>query len=99
MKKILVSALVLGVVFAGGILTGRQTVKAENKVVVSDVNREGNKVITDYSDGSWSVVNEKEGIYVFQPVDLGDWDYECKDMKELKNIISTYLSMKNEGTF
>lgn len=99
MKKILVSALVLGVVFTGGILTGRQTVKAENKVVVSDVNREGNKVITDYSDGSWSVVNEKEGIYVFQPVDLGDWDYECKDMKELKNIISTYLSMKNEGTF
>lgn len=99
MKKILVSALVLGVVFAGGILTGRQTVVAENKVAVSDVTKEGNKTITEFSDGSWSVVNEKEGVYVFQPVDMGDWDYECKDNKELSKVIDTYLAMKNEGTF
>lgn len=99
MKKILLGALLLTTVFTGGVFMGKQMDKEDGKVAISNITKENNKVITDFTDGSWSVVNEKEGTFVFQPVDMGDWDYNCKDINQLNDVIGTYLNMKNNGEF
>lgn len=48
----------------------------------------------ELSDGSWGIY--KNNKYEFQPVNLGDWSYELKDMEELKKITQTYLMNKNK---
>ena len=39
-------------------------------------------------------INEEENEYSIQFYELGDWDYECKNIKELKNILATYYIQK-----
>lgn len=55
--------------------------------------------LTVLSDGSWAISNEKTNLYIFQPIDLGDWDYQVDNAEQLKNIVDTYISMKNTGEF
>lgn len=47
------------------------------------------------TDGSWILVNEEKGEYIFQPVALGDWDYELDNIEQLKNIVATYIECSN----
>lgn len=42
----------------------------------------------------WFYINEEENEYSIQFYELGDWDYECKNIKELKNILATYYIQK-----
>ena len=56
-------------------------------------------IVVEFTDGSWAICNQKENNYIFQPVDLGDWDYTVDNTQQLENIIKTYLSMKNTGMF
>lgn len=42
----------------------------------------------------WFYINEEKNEYSIQFYELGDWDYECKNIKELKNILATYYIQK-----
>lgn len=53
----------------------------------------------ELSDGSFYIVNTIKGEYIFQPVDLGDWDVHVDNMEQLENIVATYISMKNTGQY
>lgn len=112
MKKRILTGMILGATLLAGAIGGFEVgahFNREIKVEVTQPQKEtvevertlqtGDKQITDYTDGSWSIVNHADGEYIFQPVDLGDWDYTCKDEEELNKVIATYLSMKNTGTF
>lgn len=60
---------------------------------------EDGDIVVEFTDGSWAISNEKTNFHIFQPVDLGDWDYSLDNAQQLENIIKTYLSMKNTGMF
>lgn len=51
------------------------------------------------TDGSYAIYNGQQENYLFQPVNLGDWDYTVDSPQQLENIIKTYISMKNTGKF
>lgn len=48
-----------------------------------------------FTNGSWLLVNDSTMEYIFQPIELGDWDYQANTLDELKKVVSTYLDMKN----
>lgn len=48
----------------------------------------------EFQDGSWFVCNDNE--YVFQPVELGDWNYELENKEQLRDIMATYFIYKYE---
>ena len=60
---------------------------------------EDGDTLTLLSDGSWSICNKKSNLYIFQPVDLGDWDYELDNAEQLEKIVKTYISIKNTGSY
>lgn len=45
-------------------------------------------------DNSWFILDRENQEYIFQPVELGDWDYELNTEKELKKILATYFINK-----
>lgn len=47
-----------------------------------------------FSDDSWFLLDREKGEYIFQPVELGDWDYEVENEIQLKKIIATYFINK-----
>lgn len=53
-----------------------------------------NDKVYEFTDGSWFICNNAENEYVFQPVELGDWDYEVKNKEELSKIMATYFINK-----
>ncbi|MEG1310520.1 MAG: hypothetical protein RSD47_00800 [Romboutsia sp.] len=83
------------------------TVKPNKDIKVKRILRESTKdfklnkgeVVTEYTDGSFTLVNEKSGLYEFQPCELGDWNYKVKNQTELDKIVKTYLSIKNTGEY
>ena len=46
----------------------------------------------EFQDGSWFVYNDSE--YIFQPVELGDWDYELENKEQLRDVMATYFIYK-----
>lgn len=60
---------------------------------------ENGDVVVMLSDESFALMNREKNQYLFLPIDLGDWDYELENETQLENIIKTYLSMKNTGTY
>lgn len=48
----------------------------------------------EFKDGSWFICNDDEKEYIFQAVDLGDWDYNLDSKEDLKKIIATYFINK-----
>lgn len=56
---------------------------------------EDGDIATEYTDGSYTIENEKTNTYIFQPATLGDWDYQLKNKEELNNIVGTYLNIQN----
>lgn len=114
MKKLvkvlgLVGVLGLGIMLGAGLFKPAQNVE---KVEIDFVwNQKGNTQelegyqlddgdrLVELTDGSWSISNTKTNTYIFQPVELGDWDYAVDNAEQLENLIKTYLSMKNTGTF
>lgn len=50
--------------------------------------------VYEFQDGSWFVYNDNE--YVFQPVELGDWNYELENKEQLRDIMATYFIYKYE---
>ena len=95
-KVILGATIVVGAL-VGGIKLGeaKQAKRDLEPVRIVNTTTRGDKYITDYSDGSWSIINDSLKEYIFHPVDLGDWEYNCKNQDELERVIATYLLHKN----
>ena len=53
-----------------------------------------NDKVYEFTDGSWFICDSAENEYVFQPVELGDWDYELDNQEELGKIMATYFINK-----
>lgn len=71
--------------------------KTEQKVEQKDIFevRKYNENVYDLVGiEGWFYINEEENEYSIQFYELGDWDYECKNIKELKNILATYYIQK-----
>lgn len=96
--------VVLGGIILFGSIKIKQNIKVENTVtentIVENVNTEDifevKKVDNAYEmkDKSWFILDKKNNKFIFQAIELGDWDYECKNIKELKNIVATYYIQK-----
>mgnify|MGYP006918879936 CR=1 FL=1 len=52
------------------------------------------KNVYELKDKSWFLIDRENNKYIFQPIELGDWDYELNSEEELKNIIATYFMNK-----
>lgn len=49
-----------------------------------------------FTNGSWAIINEEKNTYTFQPVELGDWDYNnFNSIEDFKKCINTYIPIKN----
>ncbi len=53
-----------------------------------------NDKVYEFTDGSWFICDNTENEYVFQPVELGDWDYELENQEQLGKIMATYFINK-----
>lgn len=47
-----------------------------------------------FQDNSWFIIDRENEEYIFQPIELGDWDIELNSEKDLKNIMATYFINK-----
>lgn len=80
---------------------------SKDKVKVKNIITESNQdfyldpgdIITEYSDGSYTIENTVNNTYIFQAACLGDWEYICSSKEELNKIVNTYLSIKNNGYY
>lgn len=52
------------------------------------------KNVYELKDKSWFLIDRENNKYIFQAIELGDWDYELNSEEELKNIIATYFINK-----
>lgn len=50
--------------------------------------------VWEFSDKSWFICSDTENMYIFQPVELGDWNYELENKEELSKIMATYFINK-----
>ena len=53
-----------------------------------------NDKVYEFTDGSWFICDNAENEYVFQPIELGDWDYELENQEQLEKIMATYFINK-----
>lgn len=64
-----------------------------------DIHLEKGDVYTELTDGSWIICNETTNTYVFQLIDLGDWNMTLETKQQLENCVKTYVSIKNTGSY
>mgnify|MGYP003275941074 CR=1 FL=1 len=103
MNKFVKSMTLIGI-FVVGVFVGTH-VKTNDKIEVKEIvteSREGlylecSEKYVELTDGSFIIYGN--GNYIFQPVDLGDWNYELESEEDLRNIVLTYKSMKENGNF
>ena len=53
-----------------------------------------NDKVYEFTDGSWFICDNAENEYIFQPIELGDWDYELENQEQLGKIMATYFINK-----
>lgn len=76
------------IMFAIGIISKNSN---KNKFLIQETEY---KNVYELEDKSWFLIDKENNKYIFQPVELGDWDYELNSEEELKNIIATYFINK-----
>lgn len=97
--------ILIGMILGGFIVTNRiqkhNEVKLNRTITQSEegIHLEEGDVMIELTDGSFAIYNEEKQTYMFQPVELGDWDVPVETMKQLENCIKTYISIKNTGTY
>lgn len=101
--SILVAFLVVAIVFFGAFcLKSYSLDKKINETIEEKVEQIDIFKVRKYNENvydlvgieGWFYINEEENEYSIQFYELGDWDYECKNIKELKNILATYYIQK-----
>lgn len=65
-----------------------------NKDDCIEITKSEYKNVFYLKDNSWFILDRENQEYIFQPVELGDWDYELNTEKELKKILATYFINK-----
>lgn len=98
---ILISIVVIAFAIGGYTKQDKALVKVENILYKSteDFKLDEGEVGIEFNNGSWGIVNESKQQYIFQPEELGDWNYKFDNIEDFKNCIETYLNIKNEGSY
>ena len=91
--KIGIICIILTIILFTAILITSFIIQETNEDKFKITKTEYNKVY-ELTDKSWFLIDRENNKYIFQPVELGDWDYELNSEKELKNIIATYFINK-----
>ena len=91
--KIGIICMILTIILFTAILITSFIIQETNEGKFEITKTEYNKVY-ELTDKSWFLIDRENNKYIFQPVELGDWDYELNSEKELKNIIATYFINK-----
>lgn len=91
--KIGIICMILTIILFTAILITSFIIQETNEDKFEITKTEYNKVY-ELTDKSWFLIDRENNKYIFQPVELGDWDYELNSEKELKNIIATYFINK-----
>lgn len=99
--KIACVTALIGGAFIGGAISGMEYGEKHPKseVKIESIENKGDRVITTYTDDSFTCVNLRNNTYSFQPVEMGDWDYETDNINDFNKMLSTYLSIKNKGYY
>lgn len=63
--------------------------------ITEDFHKEDGDTVIELTDGSWYLFNPTKGEYIFQPVAMGDWDYQVDSMEELKKVVQNYIEVSN----
>ena len=92
-KKVVYVMMVLGLLV--GMVSHCNEVHAEvrnTKIIttVSQQYKDNGGLITEYSNGSLSYIDDENDIYEFYPTELGDWSYSCSSIEELNNLLEDY---------
>lgn len=91
--KIGIICMILTIILFTAILITSFIIQETNEDKFEIIKTEYNKVY-ELTDKSWFLIDRENNKYIFQPVELGDWDYELNSEEELKNIIATYFINK-----
>lgn len=91
--KIGIICMILTIILFTAILITSFIIQETNEDKFEITKTEYNKVY-ELTDKSWFLIDKENNKYIFQPVELGDWDYELNSEEELRNIIATYFINK-----
>lgn len=67
--------------------------------IINTINKPNGDIIQEFSNGSYSLINEKENIYIFQAIEFGDYEYNLSSKEDLNNFITTYKSIFENGYY
>ena len=102
MKNILKGLLLAGVL-GMGILIGlnlknEKVEKIELKTIEyqskENLYLEDGDIYFELTDGSWGIINKNNNEYIFQPYQLGDWDYNLDNFDDYEKLIKTYMEIE-----
>lgn len=65
--------------------------KQEN---IFEINKTEYKNTYELKDKSYFIIDKEKNLYLFQAVELGDWDIQVNNEEELKKVIETYFINK-----
>lgn len=85
-----------------GIISIKQNKQTEEVKIIKTLTESTDNVYLEKGDiyqelnnGSWLIYNEINNTYIFQPSELGDWDYSCNSKEELDKVVNNYMDLKN----
>lgn len=85
-----VSYIIVTSIVSMGVL---KACNSKDIVKIKSVTTENDKTIIELTDKSFAIIENEE--YHFQPVDMGDWDYEFNNKFELDKAMKTYIENCN----
>lgn len=91
--KIGIICMILTIILFTAILITSFIIQETDEDKFEITKTEYNKIY-ELTDKSWFLIDRENNKYIFQPVELGDWDYELNSEEELRNIIATYFINK-----
>ncbi|MBQ3422509.1 MAG: hypothetical protein IJH34_12815 [Romboutsia sp.] len=94
LKVVAIISIVLNLILAFN-LNNSINANNENEITFTYEEREDGRLIVDFSDYSWAVINHNKGEYIFQPSCMGDWDMTFDNYEHFKMAMATYLENKN----
>ena len=62
----------------------------DNKMKIKNIDG----CVYELEDESWFIVDKENKKYIFQAVELGDYDYILENEEQLKKIIASYFTNK-----
>jgi hypothetical protein len=66
----------------------------KEKENIFEINKTEYNNTYELKDKSYFIVDKEENLYLFQAIELGDWDIQVNNEEELKKVIKTYFINK-----